>query len=252
MKGTRTPQIAERLLGMVLVTQDCEVILGDLAEQFASRTAARGGLQHRLLARLWYWRQVRQAVGPSMKRRRELKQPSTPPSRSPKKRRASMIDTLTQDLRYAVRTLVREPGWTLAAVLTLALAIGATTAIFTVVNAVLLRPLEYEEPDRLMVFDFAPVNDEAMEMVEGILEMGGDDSWFRFSTTWPSYEAWREAQTVFEDIAVWEDFGAERSLSIIVNLGETAEPMSAAYVAASMFPAGASRRRKMRWARPTR
>ncbi len=236
MKIMRTPQIAERLLGMVLVAHDREVILGDLAEQFASRTSGKGSLQDRLYAHIWYWRQLRQSVGPSLRRRREMKRPATPPSRSPEKRRASMIDALMQDLRYAVRTLMREPGWTMATVLTLALAIGATTAIFTVVNAVLLRPLEYEDSNRLMVFDFAPVNDEAKEMVEGVLELGSNDSWFRFSTTWPSYEAWREAQTVFENIAVWEDFGPGRSLSIIANLGESAEPMSAAYVAATMFP----------------
>jgi len=217
---------------MVLVAQDREVILGDLVEQFSSRSRARG----RFRARIWYWHQVRQSVGPSMRRRRQMRQPATPSSRPPEKRRASMIDTLTQDLRYSVRTLMREPGWTMAAVLTLALAIGATTAIFTVVNAVLLRPLEYEDANRLMVFDFVPVNDEAKELVGGILELGGEDSWFRFSTTWPSYEAWREAQTVFEDIAVWEDFGPGRSLSIIANLGESAEPMGAAYVAATMFP----------------
>ena len=55
-----------------------------------------------------------------------------------------------QDLRYAVRSLFRQPSFAMAAILTLALGIGATTAIFTVVNAVVFRPLPVERPDRLV------------------------------------------------------------------------------------------------------
>ena len=93
-----------------------------------------------------------------------------------------LIEELLQDLRYGRRLLARNPGFTLIAIVTLALGIGANTAIFSVVNAFLLRPLPYGEANRLVMVDS---QHRGQSMGVSFLD----------------YEDWRRQNTVFEDLA---------------------------------------------------
>jgi putative ABC transport system permease protein len=94
---------------------------------------------------------------------------------------------LIQDLRYGARMLVKKPGFTLVAIITLALGIGANTAIFSVVNAVLLRPLPFSQPQRL-----AMVN--TTNLARGITNFG---------TAMPDFRAWRDRNQTFEKMAAF-------------------------------------------------
>jgi putative ABC transport system permease protein len=93
------------------------------------------------------------------------------------------FDTLLQDLRYGLRGIRRSPSFSLVAILTLALGIGATTAIFSVVYAVLLRPLPYPHGERLVSLGEAAPH--------------GED----ISVTWINYRHWRSENHSFEDMA---------------------------------------------------
>ena len=93
------------------------------------------------------------------------------------------MQTLWQNLRYGARMLLKKPGFTLIAVLTLALGVGANTAIFSLVNAVLLRSLPFPNPDRLVV------------LTEKDRE--GD----RMGVSYPNYEDWRKRTQSFTEMA---------------------------------------------------
>jgi putative ABC transport system permease protein len=101
-----------------------------------------------------------------------------------------MTNTL-QDLRYAARALRKNPGFTAIAALTLALGVGATTAIFSVVNAVMLRPLPFTEPDRLV----------------RIWESNVERGWPTFAVSHPNFLDWRSQSRAFESLAATTNAG---------------------------------------------
>jgi putative ABC transport system permease protein len=101
------------------------------------------------------------------------------------------MEILWQDLRYGARMLARNPGFTAVAVLTLALGIGANTAIFSVVNAVLLRPFPYNDPSRVAVV-------WETQLQQGLPYMYAAP---------PNYADWREQNQVFEEMAAFSPEG---------------------------------------------
>lgn len=126
-----------------------------------------------------------------------------------------MMNTLPQDFRFAFRSLVKQPGFTIIAVLTLALAIGANTTIFSVINNVLLSPLPYPQANRLVV-----LNEDARSAPGS-----------PFSLSLPDYLDWRHDATVFEDFALTHRETA--SLSEIP--GQMPEQIPLAFVTANFF-----------------
>src|ERR1700755_3681984 len=106
---------------------------------------------------------------------------------------------LIRDLRFGARMLTKSPGFALVAVVTLALGIGANTAIFSVVNTVLLRPLDYREPGRVVA------------LWENVPAKGG-----RWRVTPANFFDWKRQSEVFDEVAA---FGAST-----LNLTGEGEP----------------------------
>jgi putative ABC transport system permease protein len=133
-------------------------------------------------------------------------------AKSEERNGAKPMETIVQDLKYGFRLLVKSPGFTAMAVIALALGIGANTAIFSVVNAVLLRPLPFKEPDRLVrMWETNPQSST-------------------FSTSDPNFLDFRSQNQVFEEMGAWR-YQA-------MNLIERDEPQQilATAVSASVFP----------------
>jgi putative ABC transport system permease protein len=124
------------------------------------------------------------------------------------------METLIKDLRFAVRSFSKRPGFLVIAVATLALGIGATTAMFTVVNSVLLRPLQFPEPERIVLL-------EGINPRQGITQS---------NMSVPDIVDWQKQSQSFEQIAAFLTTG------LFMTSGDETERVRAAGVSADFFP----------------
>ena len=132
-------------------------------------------------------------------------------------RRVNTLEHLIQDIRYGIRMLAKTPSFTTVAVATIALGIGASTAIFSVVNAVLLEPLPYPNPDRIVqLMLFSPA-------------WAPGKTWNGASV--PAFVIWHEQKQVFQEVAAYD--AAWRPVNLTGN--ETPEQLRAVHVSADYF-----------------
>jgi putative ABC transport system permease protein len=132
------PRLALWILRVRLSAEDREFAIGDLEEEFLDRVERDGWAR----ARRWYWRQALRSLITRQPRRYQHTHTSP---------RTSAMNHFSQEIRFALRLLRRSPGFTAVVVLSLALGIGASTAMFTVVHAALLKPLPFKDPGRLVM-----------------------------------------------------------------------------------------------------
>ena len=178
---TGPPRLAESLLRHALpVGEAGDTIRGDLVEEWRHRGGSAAATR-------WYWRQALSlSARYAWRGQSGVRVVSDPGVRT---RRGYMlaIDNLTQDVRYAVRSHVKAPSFAIAILATLALGIGASTAIFSMVNGILLRPLPLPDPDRLVYA--TEINKKSQPI----------------STSVPNYFDWKDRARSFETLALSND-----------------------------------------------
>ncbi len=203
MRGSRPPRLVRLLVGLFVPEEEREFFLGDLEE-----SAARGrrGLNDRARRRSWLGEVLgasRLRVGP----RRRVPRPS-------RRRGDPMLQELIRDVRFGLRLLARSPGFTTVALITMAVGIGANTALFSVVNGVLLKPLPYPEADRMVY------------MMENNLSRG----WGSFTIAPDNFRDWQEQNRSLELMAAY------RPSTLTYTGGERPRRLAALQVSEGYLP----------------
>ena len=148
MSTSNLPRGATALLRRQLHAAERDEVIADMAEEYAMRTARDG----RLRARLWLWRQVMSSIPGGVQRDWHRGTTGFESEANRMRGGGSVLESWIQDMRFALRGLRSRPQYVLLSVLTLALGIGGTTAVFGIARALLLNPLPYAAADELVVF----------------------------------------------------------------------------------------------------
>jgi len=175
-------------------------ILGDLIEEWR----ARGGTRR---ASVWFWRHALSLTARYGSRRERRVEPASAGNRSIH----MFLDNLRHDIRFALRSYAKAPSFALAILATLALGIGASTAIFSMVNGILLQPLPLPDPDRLV---YANETNPKGDLT---------------SVSWPNYLDWRERARSFEALSL------SRDEALTLTGGDRAMRLRARRVTANIF-----------------
>lgn len=141
--GATPPAIARWVLSAAAGAKRAPALIGDLDEEFLTHVLPDRG---RRRARAWYRSQALRSLLPIMRRRLE----AASESRRARGRGENLMHSMFQDLRFALRSLRKRPGFTFVVVLTLSLGIGATAAMYSIVDGLILNPFPFPDADRLV------------------------------------------------------------------------------------------------------
>ncbi len=177
--GAMPPRFARFLMRRLLPRDAREFVVGDLDEEFRRFDFPRDNFY----ARRWYWSQAIRSIAHSMGRSATGRTLQHPVRSRP--RGGTLMTALLQDVHFTLSNLKRTPGFTFTVLMTLGLGIGATTAIFSAVNEIMLRPLPFAEPDRLVM----------------LWEANQERGWDRVHAAPANVYDWRKRVAAFEDVA---------------------------------------------------